>query len=33
VPLDESFAAKLPKELRREFKALVDAVGHDTRPG
>jgi hypothetical protein len=26
IPLDKRFAMKLPKDLRREFKALVDAV-------
>jgi hypothetical protein len=26
VPLDKNFAAKLPKDLRAEFKALVDVV-------
>jgi hypothetical protein len=26
VPLDKRFAGKLPKEIRAEFKALVDAV-------
>lgn len=35
VPLDKRFAAKLPKNLRTEFKALVDAVraGDRSRPG
>jgi hypothetical protein len=34
VPLDKRFAAKLPKAIRSEFKALVDAVraGHKNRP-
>lgn len=31
VPLDKSFAAKLPQDLRRPFKDLVDAV-HGQRP-
>ena len=26
IPLDKRFASKLPKGVRREFKALVDAV-------
>jgi hypothetical protein len=26
IPLDKRFAAKLPKEIRPEFKAMVDAV-------
>jgi len=34
VPLDKRFAGKLPKELRNEFKAVVDAVraGEDEQP-
>jgi len=35
APLDKRFAAKLPKSIRPEFKALVDAVraGDRSRPG
>lgn len=35
VPLDKRFAAKLPKAVRAEFKALVDAVraNEQSRPG
>jgi hypothetical protein len=31
IPLDKSFAPRLPKGLRAEYKALVDAVRADTR--
>jgi hypothetical protein len=31
VPLDKRFAAKLPKELRAEFNAMVDAVRGGSR--
>jgi hypothetical protein len=33
VPLDKRFAAKLPKALRAEFKALVDSVQANKRQG
>ena len=34
IPLDKRFAAKLPKAIRAEFKAMVSAVrvGEQTRP-
>ena len=33
VPLDKRFAAKLPKGIRAEFKAMVDAVRAADRAG
>lgn len=34
VPLDKTFAAKLPKDLRQDYKRMVDAVRADERrPG
>lgn len=35
VPLDKRFAGKLPREVREEFKGLVDAVRESerSRPG